>query len=96
MRRYLQAWTVLRRNDEIHWFLETGQLRGDLHGVSVLDGHVVGNSPPSSRRSTKSRSLPLWRKLTPSIPPFFVPFAFRSRALKSTTKFTSKLPFCLG
>ncbi|KAK1116649.1 hypothetical protein K0M31_018191 [Melipona bicolor] len=60
-----------------------GQLGGGLHGVSVLDGHVVGNSPPSGRRSTKSRSLPRGGKLTLSYPPFLA----RPR---DTTEFTSE------
>lgn len=54
---YLQDWTVVRLDDGIRWLLgyHAGQLGGGLHGVSVLDGHVVGNSPPSGRRSAKFR-----------------------------------------
>lgn len=66
MSGYLQDWTVVSLDDGIRWLLRyhAGQLGGGLHGVSVLDGHVVGNSPPSSRRSAKSRSLPRRKQLT--------------------------------
>lgn len=61
-----------------------GQLRGGLHGVSVLDGHVVENPPPSGRHSTKSRSLPFCGCYsTLSFPAFLRTSALHSRAPKN-------------
>ena len=93
---YLQDWTVVRLDDGIRWLLgnHAGQLGGDFHGVSVLDGHVVGNSPPSSRRSAKLRSLPRREELTLSFPLFLASFAFRPRA--SSEYYRRALPLCLG